>query len=224
MNEDIFMPPLEPDRGAQPVMFRKGVLVAFNPADGTNQVRVGGGVLPNLPMLVSGSETAFVVGQTVAIMVVGTEMFIIGRIAIPGAPSYASTTSAFKSATAATSGGFGLTGGVYDTLCTCSIVVPTWATRAFIIGTSAGNIYNNTAGDATLSALIDIPGAPFTGTPFGFVKQNTNEDLTRANNGNIVVTPGSTLTFAFKLFNGGAFPFKVDNQVGISITAIFTTA
>lgn len=222
MQNDVFLPPLEPSSAAQPVTFRMGVIVAFNPSTGTNQVRVAGQVLNNLAMLVSGSETAFQVGQNVGIMVVGSEMFIVGRIAVPGAPSYASTTSAFKTgSTLVTAFSTSPTLTAYASV---SLQVPPWATRAAVIGTSWGAI-NNTGGNLdNLQAFVFIPGMAFGANPQQAVVSTYWQGLNYTNAQSVSVTPGGTLTCNLSMATGLNWPAHAGNSLMLNIVAIFTTA
>jgi hypothetical protein len=76
-----------PSGAAQPVSFRQGVVVQFDPVTLTNQVKVGDTLMTNLNILGVGEATLLTVGSVVGILVVGsggaTTMYINGPIVTP---------------------------------------------------------------------------------------------------------------------------------------------
>lgn len=70
--------------GAGPVLgFRQGVVVAWDPVTFANQVRVGGTVLDDLPLLSSADAALIVPGDVVSILTLGPTWGILGRFVQP---------------------------------------------------------------------------------------------------------------------------------------------
>jgi hypothetical protein len=109
-----------PPGPAQPVTYRQGVIVSFDPATLANTVNVGGTVLADLPILGVGEASLLIPGSVVGIMVMGDagakSMAIIGRWVRPNTPEateaigllnslvFAATVTAQESRTADTYG------------------------------------------------------------------------------------------------------------------------
>lgn len=109
-----------PPGPAQPVAYRQGVIVSFDPATLANTVNVGGTVLTDLPILGVGEASLLIPGSVVGIMVMGDtgakSMAIIGRWVRPNTPEateaigllnslvFAATVTAQESRTADTYG------------------------------------------------------------------------------------------------------------------------
>lgn len=72
-----------PDRVSVPVAYRKGTLLAFNVSTRANLVRIGAVEFQNLSMLDSTPAASYVVGDQLAIAVIGTTWLILGRILTP---------------------------------------------------------------------------------------------------------------------------------------------
>jgi hypothetical protein len=71
---------------SQPVGFRQGEIVTFNPVTLSNTVLVGGTVLADLPLLGVGEVTLLVPGAIVGLTTIGDDtktMYIVGRIVKP---------------------------------------------------------------------------------------------------------------------------------------------
>jgi hypothetical protein len=224
METDVFLPPVSASTAAQPAYFRKGVLLAFNPATGANTVNVAGANLTNLPILVSGSETAFTVGQTVGIMVVGTSMFIVGRIAIPGSAAYASTTSALAYATGSASA-FSLAWPGFVTLVSAVLTVPSWASKAAIFCVTRGAVKNTRGSVDNLQTNIVIPGgvSPLAVGNVVGVPDTYFASLSYANVDVVPVTPGGTITTRFDVAVGAAWGSDPSNGIVMTAIGIFTT-
>lgn len=70
----------------QPVSFRQGEIITFDPVTLANTVVVGGTVLSNLPLLGVGEATLLAPGSIVGLSTVGEDtktMYIVGRIVKP---------------------------------------------------------------------------------------------------------------------------------------------
>lgn len=82
---DLFADP--PPGPAQPVTYRQGTILMFDPATLSNRVNVGGTVLEDLPLLGVGEATLLTEGAVVGIMVIGDagarSMAILGRLVRP---------------------------------------------------------------------------------------------------------------------------------------------
>lgn len=70
----------------QPITYRQGTVLEWNPRTAENTVRVGSTDLVNLPILNTGEAALLTAGATVGIMVAGSTMAILGRLTIPGTP------------------------------------------------------------------------------------------------------------------------------------------
>ena len=68
---------------AQPILYRQGVILTFNPVTLQNTVRVDGTVLTDLPLLGVAEATSLVPGSVVGIQCVGSSWAIIGRFVTP---------------------------------------------------------------------------------------------------------------------------------------------
>ena len=69
---------------AENMRFRQGTLLAWDPDDFTNTVRVAGGELTNVPILNAAAAQGFAAGDTVSLMVAGGTWGILGNFVIPG--------------------------------------------------------------------------------------------------------------------------------------------
>lgn len=216
------MPPVAPESGAQPLTFRKGVVIAFNPADGSNVINVAGANLTDLPMLVSGAETALIPGQTVGIAVVGTAMFIMGRVSLPRSPGYASASNAFVYSFNSANG-FPVP-NAWTTYVMTTLSVPPWASRAVLIATSDGTVYNDQAFDVDFQWGINIFGQ---GHAFGWPDKSPAKSwlgLKASNTVTLTVTPGGTVAAEVRgSVTGPGFAANGSNGAQIQLAAIFTS-
>lgn len=69
---------------AQPMGYRQGLVVAWDPVTLENRIRVGGAELPNLPVLGVAEAATVKVGSVVGLADVGNTLAIIGRFVVPG--------------------------------------------------------------------------------------------------------------------------------------------
>lgn len=79
--EDLFDPP--PTGGAQPLLYRQGIVTAFNAVTLQNTVNVGGTPCVDLPLLGVAEADTLTAGSVVGLMWTGTEYAIIGRLVRP---------------------------------------------------------------------------------------------------------------------------------------------
>lgn len=73
----------QPDRPAQPMSYRQGIIQTWNPVTLENTVLVGRTALTNLPVLGVGEAASYAAGITVGLAVVESTWAIIGRFVIP---------------------------------------------------------------------------------------------------------------------------------------------
>lgn len=95
MRSDDLVPLLAPDRG-KPVGFRQGVIVTWDPDDGSNTVLVGGTVVEDLPMFNTSEASLLAPGDVVGLITFGQSWAIMGRFVYPGTPE---AVTAFRSVT-----------------------------------------------------------------------------------------------------------------------------
>lgn len=85
----------------QPMGYRQGTIVTWNPVTLENTVDVGGAVLPNVPVLGVAEATTFQPGTTVGLMVVESTWAIVGTFVRPGTAAAAQAISLLSSRTKA---------------------------------------------------------------------------------------------------------------------------
>lgn len=83
---DDLAPVLAPPPGVE-VEFVQGTVVAWDPATGANQVKLGGTTLPNLKIWNSTEGFSLSAGDVVGILRLGTQYVILGRIVAPNDPA-----------------------------------------------------------------------------------------------------------------------------------------
>ena len=84
--------------------FVMGRINSFSPVDGSNTVSVMGATLTNVPMLLTGAEIDYQVGDPVILIVIGNSYSIMGKVATVGSPQFASASTSSISTANATSG------------------------------------------------------------------------------------------------------------------------
>ena len=85
-----------PRTPAQPMMYRQGVVLTWDPTDASNTVQVDGTVFTNLPIFNTNEALQLVPGAVVGIVDIGTTWAILGRMTIPGTAEAASALSAIS--------------------------------------------------------------------------------------------------------------------------------
>lgn len=73
----------QPSAPSQPVGYRSGVIMEWNPVTLQNKVMVGGTLMTDLPVLGVAEAASYTVGATVGIETVGSSWAIKGRFVIP---------------------------------------------------------------------------------------------------------------------------------------------
>lgn len=71
---------------AQPMMYRQGTIVTFNPNTLENTVLVSGSTFTNLPLLGVAEAATLVAGSVVGLIAVADTWAIIGRFVVPNTP------------------------------------------------------------------------------------------------------------------------------------------
>ena len=66
---------------ATPSLVVQGRLLSFSSIDGSNTVLVNGGVLTNVPMLLTGAEIEYNAGDPVLLLVLGNTYMLMGKVA-----------------------------------------------------------------------------------------------------------------------------------------------
>ena len=205
------------------VGFRQGQIMAWNEANGTNTVSLGGVMLADLPVLNLGEFSLLQEGDIVGLLRFKTSYFILGRIIPPRTPDQNRATFAFGTDTAREEG-FAIDQTVTNRGL-CTIPAPSWADEALVLVAATAQAHNGrTDPDAALDYLglkvqvngVDaIPGAFFVA------------DLGRLAAGSVVgsrlVTSvgGSVNGRAGLWANGGSWGTDDNNGVNVTTTAFF---
>lgn len=185
-----------PTAPAEP--FRQGVIVAFDPATGANQVSVGGAVLVDLPILVGGDTVNFAPGDVVILLKYRSSWAIFGRIVVPGSDALTATAVSFAGG-GASSGAFTITSS-FSTPAEVNVPTPVWANSLVLYAISTV-IVSNTSGASELARLItDINGA------------GGGETLQQCLDSNYVTTFAPV---ARVLGAGGGFPLSATTNVAV---------
>jgi len=79
---------------AQPMSYRQGTIVEWNPLTAENKVNVGGTIVEDIPILNTTEALLLSPGAVVGLMIVGSTWAIIGRLIVPGTPDAASALNA----------------------------------------------------------------------------------------------------------------------------------
>src|SRR6185369_7982900 len=82
---------------AQPVAFRQGVVVAWNPVTLENIIEVDGTQFSNLPVLGVSESQTIKTGSIVGVQVVGDQWAIVGRWVMPSTPEATDAVSMLNS-------------------------------------------------------------------------------------------------------------------------------
>lgn len=208
--------------------YRQGVIVAFNPATGANQVRVGGAVLENLPVLVGGDTVNFAPDDAVVLLKLRSSWAILGRIVVPGNEALTASAVDFYVATwrSDAPGGLGLSFNITtanQTHTVATIPVPAWANSALVQAQSSVLAANTSASNGLLQTRTLIngvdtgtsqswwwttPGSSFH-TPSSFVAKEIGPPL------------GSTITVEGQVKNDTATWPAGGNAGYLNVSAIF---
>ncbi|WP_133850815.1 hypothetical protein [Labedaea rhizosphaerae] len=127
-------------QGAQPIGYRQGLIVQYNPQTGENVVRVAGVDLVNLPTLVQGYGTVLRVGMPVGVLIVGSQMVILGRLAIPDGVNNVNVPFVTYAQSQATNFAVGTTAA---DVVSVQFQVPDWANSVNFGMGSSGYVFNS---------------------------------------------------------------------------------
>jgi hypothetical protein len=172
--------------------YRQGTVISFNPVDGTNTVNVSGTVLTNLPMLLTGAETDYSVGDHVMLLVLGNTYMIVGKVAVPGSSSYASASQAFASSSnVVTNVGSSTTVSV---VVSTSLTVPPWANQAMVWLIGTAQAVNTGGGTGAFYSQVQIDVLASTPLLVTLVPSGSATPLTSGDVQTMAVTPGGSIT------------------------------
>lgn len=218
---DLFAP--APAGAAQTASYRQGLLTAFNPADGTNTVSVGGATLTNLPILLTGAETVLATNNRVLLLVMGNTYLIMGKVATPGTSSFASASFLLVSANNAATG-FSLPTS-FTTLTSVNFTTPPWANTVSVVSVFAYNAKNTFGADTDPSIRLvsdgeasNIAGSSMT----GYGHNGSFNGITMGHSIKHTVTSGQTVTINGQGVTTGGWSATAANSAYISALAIFT--
>lgn len=208
-------------QGAQPIGYRQGLIKSWNPLTGENTVTVAGVDLVNLPVLSQGYGPVLAAGMPVAIAGVGSQMVILGRIAVPP------TTTPFVQAFA---GDFQelnpltVPNSNYVTLITCSVSVPNWANSAMVVLSLNGSITNNSGvpGRSAFYLLqIDDQQSMESGQSFAAPDR---APLVSGMCRIAAATPGGTIAGRLRMGANGSFGSTAGSWAQLNMAVLFLAA
>lgn len=219
----LFAP--NPRGAAMPSTYRVGVLLAFDPDDGSNQVVIGTSTLIDLPLLVTGAEIGLEPGDNVLVMYLGNSAMVVGKIATVGGPNYG-LANAGKRSVFGSLFGWGTSAGETALVTDTSIVVPQWAHSISVNMVGSCTIHNNSASLDNIGSqakitglsgrLLVVSGEYLTGVPIGFFgSAHSHVALT------LGVIPGETLKLAYSAFTGGSWPTDAASVANMSALVEF---
>lgn len=211
-----------PQGAAANSQIRQGVILSFSTADGSNTVGVGASILTNVPMLLTGAEVKYTVGDPVLLLILGNTYMILGKVAMVGSSTFASASIATASANNSVTGFSPSTSDVL--LTSCTVTVPSWANTALVtaIGTvtiigGVGTGFTDCAANTGITGFAFPPQVLFS-APNGGQPGTGVQGETRTLTG---LTGGSTIRAEV---DGGANPSPgavAANQATIRMSAIF---
>lgn len=193
---NLFRPP------AQTAAFAQGVIVAFSPIDGTNQVNVQNQIFTNLPILNSAEAPTYVAGNVVMLAQLGGSYAIMGRVFVPGASGVFGSGFSFGQGSSARVTNFAF--AVTQTVpVTSTIAVPAWANTA--TGISVGQL--------AISPNVSTQVLSSIGVSTGIASVSGNQGETAVTSGAIAAltcvsswllacTPGGTITVSGQIQAG----------------------
>lgn len=188
----------EPDWG-----FRQGTIVSFDLFVGTSTVRVGGALLTDVPFLAQSGQVYYEPGDAVLLVRFRSSWAIVGRYVTPGGTAAIGRYTEFTGAYEATPVlGWSLTTS-YVTKISLPITVPIWAQVATVTATLMAVGRNSTGADDFLNGRVQLNGATFGGSAGPAVTAKWGS-VTVGSHGQILVTPGGTLTVTGQLGSSGA--------------------
>jgi hypothetical protein len=213
----LFAP--NPRGAAQEATFRVGVLLEFDNGSGANMVAIGTSQIPNLPFLLTGAEVGFESGDNVLVMILGSSLMIIGKIASVGSDAFASRSISTQK-TGGTGSGFALP-TARTTLATCTLTVPPWANTASIVGHFTYSAQNNFGSGVDILIGMQLDGddsGEFDGS--GPSAARVSQAMGHATKH--TVAPNSLLTCNGTARCTGGFTANAGNIALINVLAIYT--
>jgi hypothetical protein len=198
----LFAP--SPQGMGAPTKVVQGVVLSFSQVDGSNTVGVGPSTLTNVPMLLTGAEVNYKIGDPILLLVVGNTFMIMGKVAGVGSTQFASASFASHNYTQLWVGAYlGAAIGTFATGVTATITVPVWANTMTFYGCVECSYQNaSTTVDADIQVQHTMNGSG-SGALDGYVPLG-NHQFTSApkfQSGVQTVSPGSTITATGQLYS-----------------------
>lgn len=213
----LFAPP--PDGPAQVAVFRQGVLLSFDPSDGSNTVGIGTSALPDLPMALTGAEIGYQSGDNVLVAFLGNTAMILCKIASVGSPAFGShslqTNKAGNSAST-----FALPATTTD-LVTATLTVPQWATTMSAVASFGWSARNSLGTDTDIRISLDLDGDS-SNIITGYGHTGSLVSMTLAHCAKHSVTPNTIVTFKGQGSASGGFAANAANFANLEVIAIWT--
>lgn len=204
--------------------FRQGEVLTFDPADGSNTVRVGGAVLVDLPLLNIGDTINLAAGDAVVLLKYRSSWAILGRIMVPGGTGVQSAAVDFKTLSASNTN-FAVPNSIYAVLCTGSVVVPIWANQCSAVLVGMLGAINHTLATDLLNSYVEIRPGLAGSVPFISVVPNTFSSITPSLAATFSVTPGETLNpILLGATATATWTVDANNRASLSGTFIFRKA
>lgn len=206
-----------------PEPFRQGEILTFNPATGTNTVRLGGAVLTNLPILVGGDTVNFDQGDAVILLKYQSSWAILGRIVSAGSEALTSAAVDFYANTVINATPANIT-QAHQTFAQQEIPTPSWADSMLIMSITHAVVANTSGASDSVRLMTDIDlGATFGGETIHQVP-DANFQTTLAPLA-IEWAPGATTTIRSRIRSNGATPWPLGMKACyLNTIAIFRKA
>jgi hypothetical protein len=206
---------------ATPSSVMQGRLLSFSTVDGSNTVLVNGGVLTNVPMLLTGTEVNYSPSDPVLLIILGNTYMLLGKVAGVASAQFASASVATQAALGTASGfAFPATPGGADYVST-TLTVPSWSNHVAIQAFGSITVKNNFGADVDINIRLRLAGVPSNFTD-NYGKNGSYNTMTLGFSITQAVTPGSTLTCTTVGSCTGGFTADAGNQASISALALFT--
>lgn len=207
--------------GPPGVRFRQGRITFWNPANGENQIDMGGGTLNDVPILNTGEAIALKEGHIVGLLGQGLSWFIVGRITPPNDPNFASASVAFGRAQDFQQG---FAQPAAKTLkASATITVPAWADEAAVMCVATGTLVNNQPNrvEGLIYAGINTVTGSAMAQGIGTASEPYSMAAMTAVNSAILSSPGSSITVQCYLDCTFALAANGINTATVDAIAIF---
>jgi|ERR1700758_2890103 len=193
-----------PQGMGSPSLIVQGIITSFSTVDGSNTVLVNGGVLTNVPMLLTGAEVNYTQGDPVLLIVLGNTYMILGKVAGVATPQYASASATTTGYFQATTGTIAYSPSAFVTLATANITVPTWSNRMTFAGIAEAQFIGTSGLD--VDVLIDqvMNGNDSGGLDGWSSAGGHNQVFSKFQSGVQTVIPGSTITATCRFQSTGS--------------------